>query len=519
MVGPMSDPTPGTSSTPTEDVLNRVLANDASRASGYALFPASGRADALQSDDGLVDKTGPDDTDGEQFDREDRAALRRVQGLSTELEDITEVEYRQLRLENVVLIGVHSGSSVAEAETSLRELAALAETAGARVLDGLLQRRPHPDPSTYFGRGKAQELADVVAALGADTVIADTELAPSQRRALEDVVKVKVIDRTAVILDIFGQHAKTREGKAQVELAQLQYLLPRLRGWGESMSRQAGGQVGSAGAGMGSRGPGETKIELDRRRIHTRMARLRKQIKGFAPAREAKRANRSRRAVPSVAIAGYTNAGKSSLLNRITRAGVLVENALFATLDPTVRRSQTPDGRVFTLADTVGFVRNLPHQLVEAFRSTLEEVAKADVIVHVVDASHPDPGSQIATVRDVIGEVDGRDIPEIVAFNKSDLVSEDDLLVLRGLEPNAVFVSARTGAGIDQLIAKIAELLPAPEVEYELLVPFDRGDVVALAHERGRVLSLDYQEDGTRVRVLVDPAVADPLREFVTATA
>ncbi|MDQ4138262.1 MAG: GTPase HflX, partial [Actinomycetota bacterium] len=255
----------------------------------------------------------------------------------------------------------------------------------------------------------------------------------------------------------------------------------------------------------------------DRRRIHTRMARLRKQIKGFAPAREAKRANRSRRAIPSVAIAGYTNAGKSSLLNRITRAGVLVENALFATLDPTVRRSQTPDGRVFTLADTVGFVRNLPHQLVEAFRSTLEEVAKADVIVHVVDASHPDPGSQIATVRDVIGEVDGREIPEIVAFNKSDLVSEDDLLVLRGLEPNAVFVSARTGAGIEELVAKIAELLPRPEVEYELLVPFHRGDVVALAHDRGRVLSLDYEESGTRVRVLVDPAVADPLREFITS--
>jgi GTP-binding protein HflX len=516
MVDLMSEPTPAPASMPTDDVLNRVLANDASRASGYALFPASGRADGLQLDDASA-TDGFENTDGEQFDREDRAALRRVRGLSTELEDVTEVEYRQLRLENVVLIGVYSGGSVTDAETSLRELAALAETAGARVLDGLLQRRPNPDPSTYFGKGKAQELADVVAALGADTVIADTELAPSQRRALEDVVKVKVIDRTAVILDIFGQHAKTREGKAQVELAQLQYLLPRLRGWGESMSRQAGGQVGSASAGMGSRGPGETKIELDRRRIHTRMARLRKQIKGFAPAREAKRANRSRYAVPSVAIAGYTNAGKSSLLNRITRAGVLVENALFATLDPTVRRSQTTDGRLFTIADTVGFVRNLPHQLVEAFRSTLEEVAKADVILHVVDASHPDPGSQIATVRDVVGEIEGRHIPEIVAFNKSDLVSDDDLLVLRGLEPNAVFVSARTGAGIDELMARIAEVLPAPEVEYDLLVPFDRGDVVALAHQRGRVLSLDYGEDGTRVRVLVNPAVADPLREFVTS--
>ena len=355
------------------------------------------------------------------------------------------------------------------------------------MLDGLLQRKPHPDPSTYLGRGKVEELADVVRALGADTVVADTELAPSQRRALEDAVKVKVIDRTAVILDIFSQHAKSREGKAQVELAQLEYLLPRLRGWGESMSRQAGGQVGGTGSGMGSRGPGETKIELDRRRIHTRMALLRKKIKNFAPAREAKRANRDRFAVPSVAIAGYTNAGKSSLLNRLTKAGVLVENALFATLDPTVRRSRTPDGREFTLADTVGFVRNLPHQLVEAFRSTLEEVGHSDVIVHVVDASHPDPAAQLATVRDVIGDVGARDLPEIVAFNKSDLVDDDRRLLLRGLEPTGVFVSARArGDGIDELIERIAEALPAPEiVESTLLVPYDRGEIISRLHVSG----------------------------------
>ncbi len=405
------------------DVVARVLANADSHASGVSLFTSG--AQALQR--GPVDDTSHD---GDQFDREDRAALRRVSGLSTELEDVTEVEYRQLRLENVVLIGVYSQGSLQDAENSMRELAALAETAGAVVLDGLLQRRPHPDASTYFGKGKAQELAGTVAALGADTVIADTELAPSQRRALEDVVRVKVIDRTAVILDIFSQHAKSREGKAQVELAQLEYLLPRLRGWGDSMSRQAGGQVGGVGAGMGSRGPGETKIELDRRRIHSRMAKLRKQIVGFKPAREAKRANRRRNSVPSVAIAGYTNAGKSSLLNRITKAGVLVENALFATLDSTVRKSVTADGRLYTLADTVGFVRNLPHQLVEAFRSTLEEVADSDVIVHVVDASHPDPASQLATVRDVIGEVGARDLPEIVVFNKADLVGDDERLVL-----------------------------------------------------------------------------------------
>src|SRR6187401_947033 len=242
--------------------------------------------------------------DGDQLEREERAALRRVGGLSTELDDVTEVEYRQVRLENVVLIGVYTRSeSVEDAENSMRELAALAETAGAVVLDGLLQRRPHPDPATYLGRGKVAELADIVAALGADTVVADTELAPSQRRALEDAVKVKVLDRTAVILDIFSTHAKSREGKAQVELAQLEYLLPRLRGWGESMSRQAGGQVGGAGAGMGSRGPGETKIELDRRRIRNRMAKLRREIAAMEPARVAKRSSRKKNAIPSVAIA------------------------------------------------------------------------------------------------------------------------------------------------------------------------------------------------------------------------
>lgn len=489
--------------------VDRVLATDATRSSGYTLF-GSGTAQALQADSHYVG-----DRDGDQFDREDRQALRRVSGLSTELEDVTEVEYRQLRIENVVLIGIYTQGNLQDAENSLRELFALAETAGAVVLDGLLQRRAHPDPSTYFGKGKAAELRDVVAATGADTVIADTELAPSQRRALEDIVGVKVIDRTAVILDIFSQHAKSREGRAQVELAQLEYLLPRLRGWGESMSRQAGGQVG-AGTGMGSRGPGETKIELDRRRIHTRMAKLRRQIKGFAPAREAKRANRTRFEVPSVAIAGYTNAGKSSLLNRITRAGVLVENALFATLDATVRRSTTPDGRVFTLADTVGFVRNLPHQLVEAFRSTLEEVGNADVIVHVVDASHPDPAAQLATVRDVIGEVGARDIPEIVVFNKADLADDDQRLAIRGLEPTGVFVSARTGEGIDELLERIAEVLPAPEVEMTLLVPYDRGEIISRLHVQGRVLSTDYREEGTLVSAMVHPSRVSELAEFST---
>jgi len=488
------------------DAVARVLASAESRARSVVVHGAA----ALQAADDYLD-----DRDGAQFDREERAALRRVRGLSTELDDVTEVEYRQLRLENVVLIGIYAQGDLEDAENSLRELAALAETAGAVVLDGLLQRRPHPDPSTYLGKGKAHELALIVRELGADTVIADTELAPSQRRALEDVVKVKVIDRTAVILDIFSQHAKSREGKAQVELAQLEYLLPRLRGWGESMSRQAGGQVGAGGAGMGSRGPGETKIELDRRRINTRMAKLRRQIKGFAPARAAKRANRDRYAVPSVAIAGYTNAGKSSLLNRITRAGVLVENALFATLDPTVRKTTTPDGRPYTIADTVGFVRNLPHQLVEAFRSTLEEVAESDVILHVVDGAHPDPAAQLATVRDVIGEVGARELPELVAVNKSDLLDDDARLLLRGLVPDAVFVSAKTGEGIDELQRRIAELLPNPDVELTVVVPYDRGDLVSLLHERGRIVETTYVEQGTRVHAFAPPEVATLVEPYV----
>jgi GTP-binding protein HflX len=496
----------------TDDVVDRVLASAVAHSGGYALF-TSGEAQALQKR-----STAGSDGDGEQRDREDRQALRRVAGLSTELDDVTEVEYRQLRIERVVLIGIYSQGGLEEAENSMRELFALAETAGAVVLDGLLQRRVTPDPSTYFGKGKAIELRDVVAASGADTVIVDSELAPSQRRALEDVVRVKVIDRTAVILDIFSRHAKSREGKAQVELAQLEYLLPRLRGWGESMSRQAGGQVGGAGAGMGSRGPGETKIELDRRRIHTRMSRLRKQILGFKPAREAKRANRQRNSVPSVAITGYTNAGKSSLLNRITRAGALVENALFATLDTAVRKTETDDGRVYTLVDTVGFVRNLPHQLVEAFRSTLEEVADSDVILHVVDASHPDPGSQLATVRDVIGELGARHIAELVVFNKADLADDTQRLLLRSLAPHAIFVSARTGEGIDELRAALAELLPQPSIEVDLLVPYDRGDVISALHDHATILTTTYEPEGTRVTALVTEEQAPGLLAFAAQT-
>ena len=455
------------------------------------------------------------DFDGEQEDLAERRALRRVAGLSTELDDVTEVEYRQLRLERVVLAGLWTEGTVEDAENSLRELSALAETAGSEVLDGLVQRRLKPDPGTFLGSGKALELKDIVQATGADTVIVDSELAPSQRRALEDIVKVKVIDRTALILDIFAQHAKSREGKAQVELAQLEYMLPRLRGWGASLSRQAGGRAAS-GEGIGSRGPGETKIEMDRRRLRARMAKLKREIAAMAPARETKRLNRKRNRVPSVAIAGYTNAGKSSLLNRLTDAGVLVENALFATLDPTVRKAQTPDGIGYTLSDTVGFVRSLPTQLVEAFRSTLEEVADADVILHVVDASHPDPEGQIRAVREVIADLDARRIPEIIVLNKADAADPFILERMRQREPNHVIVSAHTGEGIDELKQKIADTIPRPSLEVKLLIPYNHGEVISRLHARdAEIKSTAFVSDGTFVTALVREDVAAELSDYV----
>lgn len=517
-------------------VIDRILAADDARRASEREATGHGSADGAAAehrdapDAGTPDRSGAlagralaldegedghTDADGDQDELAARHSLKRVQGLSTELEDMTEVEYRQLRLERVVLAGVWTEGSAEDAENSLRELAALAETAGSEVLDGVIQRRATPDPATFLGKGKAQELAEIVALSGADTVVVDSELAPSQRRALEDVVRVKVIDRTALILDIFAQHASSREGRAQVELAQLEYLLPRLRGWGESMSRQAGGRA-AAGEGIGSRGPGETKIELDRRRIRTRMAKLRRDIAGMKPAREAKRANRRRNRVPSVAIAGYTNAGKSSLLNRLTHAGVLVENALFATLDPTVRKAMTPDGIGYTLSDTVGFVRNLPTQLVEAFRSTLEEVADADVILHVVDGSHPDPEGQIAAVRSVFAEVDAHRIPEIIVLNKADAADPAVIARIRAKEPHAVVVSARTGEGIDELERAIAATIPRPDVRLELLIPFTRGELVSRLHSAdAEILAEGYEEGGTRLSVLVREDIAPDFAEFV----
>ncbi len=373
----------------------------------------SGYADQPDPEDKVDPTTGA-------MDLEERHLLRRVAGLRTELEDITEVEYRQLRLERVLLVGVWTEGTVTDTENSMAELALLAETAGSEVLEAVYQRRQKPDPATYVGRGKVDELRELVISTGADTVICDGELAPSQLRNLEDRLKVKVVDRTALILDIFAQHAKSKEGQAQVELAQLNYMKQRLRGWGGQLSRQAGGRVGADGGGIGGRGPGETKIETDRRRINDKIAKLRRELKSMRGTRETKRRERRRNKIPSVAIAGYTNAGKSSLLNRLTGAGVLVEDSLFATLDPTTRRTTTADGRVYTMSDTVGFVRHLPHQLVEAFRSTLEEVAESDLILHVVDGSHPDPEGQLGAVREVLAEIGAGDVPELVVINKAD---------------------------------------------------------------------------------------------------
>lgn len=451
--------------------------------------------------------------DGDQLELVERQSLRRVAGMSTQLTDISEVEYRELQLERVVLVGVWTTGTETDAENSMAELKLLAETAGSEVLEGLVQRRSHPDPATFIGRGKVDEVRQVVIATGADTVICDGELEPAQLRNLEDRVGVKVVDRTALILDIFAAHAKSAEGKAQVELAQLQYLRQRLRGWGGNLSRQVGGRA-AAGAGIGGRGPGETKIEIDRRRIKTRIAVLRRRLRELDSVRETTRSQRRRNQVPSVAIVGYTNAGKSSLLNRLTGAGVLVEDALFATLDPTTRRAATTDGREFTLTDTVGFIRHLPHDLIEAFRSTLEESVAADLLLHIVDGSDADPFGQIAAVRTVLSDIGAAGVAEQLVVNKIDQADDSTLLALRGRFGDAVFVSARTGEGIDELQAVIERRLPRPAVEVHALVPYDRGDLINRIHQSGEFLSTEHLAEGTRVTVRVNSDLAGELSRY-----
>jgi GTPase len=487
-----------------------VLPRDADAEVDLALEPEDDEWESGYADD------DPEraETDGD-YDLAERHALRRVAGLSTELEDISEVEYRQLRLERVVLVGVWTDGSVEDAENSMAELALLAETAGSQVLDALYQRRQKPDPATYIGRGKVEGLREIVHATGADTVIFDGELAPSQLRNLEDRVKVKVVDRTALILDIFAQHAKSKEGQAQVELAQLNYMKQRLRGWGGNLSRQAGGRVGSQGGGIGGRGPGETKIETDRRRINTKIAKLRAELKHMSTTRDTKRSERRRNQIPSVAISGYTNAGKSSLLNRLTDAGVLVDDSLFATLDPTTRKTTTSDGRIYTMSDTVGFVRHLPHQLIEAFRSTLEEVADSDLVLHVVDGSHADPEGQLGAVREVFAEIGADKVPEIVIINKGDVADPMVLARLRQREPHSFVVSAKTGEGIAEALLAIEADLPRPGIVVEALLPYERGDLLNRIHEQGEVEHLEHTADGTVVRGRVHADLAGELTPYL----
>ena len=436
---------------------------------------------------------------------QERSALRRVSGLSTELTDITEAEYRKIRLERVVLIGVWTAGTAEQARRSLAELARLAQTAGSLVLDGFVQRRDKPDAGTFIGSGKAIELRDMVVALGADTVICDGELSPGQLTSLEKVVHVKVVDRTWLILDIFSQHSRSREGKTQVALAQMNYMLPRLRGWGDAMSRQSGG-IGAR------RGPGETKIETDRRRVRAQIAKLRRDLKQMTKTRETARASRRRSNTPSVAIVGYTNAGKSSLLNRLTKAGVLVQDELFATVDPTVRKARTPSGREITLSDTVGFVRHLPHQLVESFRSTLEEASEADLLLHVVDGSDEAPTEQIAAVREVLAEVGADDIPELIVVNKSDVADSEILENLRRDLRHVVFVSALTGTGFAELMDALEQDLPTPAIEVDLVIGYEHSDLVAQVHREGEIESIEHGNTGTRIRARVDKQLASRLK-------
>jgi GTP-binding protein HflX len=422
--------------------------------------------------------------------------------------EIKLVELRKLRLERVILVGVAVGGSIEATERSLEELRRLTETAGAEVLDATVQRRTRPDAGTFVGKGKVLEVAEMVKTLGADTVIMDDELSPGQLRRLEEMVDAKVIDRTAVILDIFAQHATSREGKAQVELAQLNYLLPRLRGWGESLNRMGGG-IGTR------RGPGETKMEVDRRRIRRRITKLHRDLEEMAKTRDAKRRGRERAGVPGVALAGYTNAGKSTLLNRLSGAGVLVEDKLFSTLDPTTRRLDLPGGRSATLTDTVGFIAKLPHDLVEAFKSTLEEVARADLVVHLVDAAQADPMPQIDAVRKVLAEVGAADVPELLVLNKADLVDDLSRARLARQFPGTPLVSATTGEGVERLLDEVAARLPHPEVCLTVVLPFQRGDLLDRAYRDGEVLEADHQPNGTRLLVRAPAALAHVLSPFV----
>jgi GTP-binding protein HflX len=419
--------------------------------------------------------------------------------------DLGRVEQRAL------LIGTtFSTGTIEAAEASLDELALLAETAGVDPVHRDVQRRQTPDPATYIGKGKADELRELTQALDIDVVIFDDELTPAQQRNLEKLFGVDVVDRVALILDIFAQHATTQEGAVQVELAQLRYRLPRLRGRGVQLSQQ--------GFGINARGPGETQLEVDRRRLLRRIQKLERDLKALAKTRATQRKARKRRDIPQVALVGYTNAGKSTLLNRLTNAGVLVEDQLFSTLDPTVRRLHLPGGEAVVLSDTVGFVRRLPHQLVEAFRSTLEEVVEADLLLHVVDASAVDVAERIAAVDTVLHEIEADDVPRLLAWTKTDIADVDDVKQLLAQYPGSVALSATTGDGIPELLTAIGDRLRALARVTEFVVPYERGDVLAALHRAGEVLVEVHDEAGTRVRARLPETAVGRFAEFATTS-
>ena len=415
--------------------------------------------------------------------------------------------------ERIVLVGVtlppHTDE---ETDASLDELALLVDTAGADAVATLTQRRDAPDPAWYLGKGKAEELRQVCLDVDADTVVFDNELSPAQQYNLEKLLGRTALDRTAVILDIFAQNAHTLEGKAQVELALLRYRLPRLR-------RGAKGAFSQQGAGIGTRGPGETKLEVDRRRITRRIAKLEGELRELGRTRENQRKSRERSGLSSVTIVGYTNAGKSTLLNRLTESGVLVQDRLFATLDPTTRRLSLPGGEPVLLTDTVGFVRRLPHGLIEAFKSTLEVASQADFLVHVVDAGAADPQGQIDAVHEVLDEIDADRVPELLVFNKADRLDAAALAALIADHPGSVAVSALTGEGIDGLLRTLSDRMRALSRVVELLIPYEHGEALAMVHREGEVVSIGHEESGTRVRARLSDASVGRLRDYVCGGA
>jgi len=410
--------------------------------------------------------------------------------------------------EKIVIVGVTlDGHDDTETNESLDELERLVDTAGADVVARLTQRRHTPDPASFIGKGKVEELKATCLALDADTVVFDNELAPAQQFNLEKTLGRTAIDRTAVILDIFAQNSHTLEGKAQVELALMRYRLPRIR-------RGASAGLTQQGGGIGTRGPGETKLETDRRRINDRIAKLERELRELQRTRDEQRKGRSRSGLANVTIVGYTNAGKSTLLNRLTDAGVLVENRLFATLDPTTRRLSLPGGEPVLLTDTVGFIRRLPHTLIESFKSTLEVATRSDLLLHVVDASAVDPIGQIAAVREVLGEIAADRVPELLVFNKAD-IDHDSAKRLVYDNPGSVAISSATGEGLDDLLRTIGDRVRSLTAVVELLVPYERGDVMASLHREGEVVSTAHEDGGIRVRARLSDASRGRLTEFV----